>query len=113
MRQNEFLLLMIDRQNPVSAIAAHVCAGLFVLWVIALLWEGLLFKRVTGDPVVGKLSAAVAAWVTLFLIRIASGYAIPGIIRDFDLCALLLLCGIALWSGLRMRERIRLEEEQA
>ena len=111
MSQNEFLLLMADQQHPISAMAAHVCAGLFVLWVISLLWEGLLFKRVTHDPVVGKLSSAVAAWATLFLIRVTSGYVVPGVFRDFDLTALLVLCAIALWSGVRMRERIRLEDD--
>lgn len=113
MPQNEFLLLMYDRGNPVSAMLAHIGAGVFLLWIVALLCEGLVFKRVTEDPVIGKLCSAVSAWLLFLAARMAEGLSVPGIFRDYDLVALLILCGIALWSGIRMRELIRLEEEQS
>jgi len=112
MAQNEFFLMMYDQAHPVSALAAHIAAGLFLMWVISLLWEGILFKRVTHDPVIGKLSSAVASWVSLFAARTTTGYAVPGIFRDFDLIALALLSGLAAWSGMRMRAQLRLEDEQ-
>jgi hypothetical protein len=113
MRQNEFLILMADRTHPVEAMLLHILAGLFLLWVLSLVWEGLVFKRLTHDPVIGKTLSAAAAWISLLLIGIETGFAVPGVMRDHDLPALLLLVGLALWSGFRMREQIRLEDEQA
>ena len=113
MGQNEFFLLMYDTAHPVSAMAAHVAAGLFLLWVVALFWEGFLFKRITRDPVIGKLSSAIAGWATLMAIRFGARLSVPGIVRDYDLIALALLGGLAVWSGMRMRAHIRLEEEEA
>ena len=48
MPQNEFLILMSDSSHPVEAMGLHIAAGLFLLWVISLFWEGLVFKRLTG-----------------------------------------------------------------
>ena len=112
MPQNDFVLLLYNRNYPVEASVAHVGASLFLLWIVALTWEGLLIKRLTHDPVVGKLCSAGAAWATLFLVRVTTGFAIPGIIRDFDLIGLAMLCGVALVSGLRMRAQLRLEAEE-
>ena len=113
MPQNEFLILMSDSSHPVEAMGLHIAAGLFLLWVISLFWEGLVFKRLTGDPLVGKLSSASAAWITALLIGAMTGFAVPGVIQDFGIPALLLLLILACWSGLRMRALIRLEEDQA
>lgn len=112
MPENQFVLMMYDRAHPISAMLVHVAAGLFLLWVTALIWEGVLFKRVTQDPVIGKLCAAVVGWATLFAVRIGAHMAVPGVVRDYDLIALALLCGLAVWSGLRLRAQIRLEEEE-
>ena len=112
MPQNQFLLMLTDQAHPVAAMFGHIVGGSFLLWVISLVWEGLLFKRATDDPVVGKLCSVVAAWVTAFAIRLGSGFQVPGLMEDYDLPALLILSAIAVWAGIRMREKIRLEDEQ-
>lgn len=113
MAQNEFLILMSDRAHPLAAMLLHVLAGLFLLWVISLVWEGLVLKRLTHDPVIGKSVSAVAAWITALLIGVETRFVVPGVMRDYNLPALVLLLALALWSGIRMRELIRLEDEQA
>lgn len=96
-----------------GTIPGHILGALFVLWILAMLWEGLLIKHLTHDPVIGKLSSAVAAWLTALLIRIWGGIDLPGAFGDFNLIAAAILCGIGLWEGIRLREKIRLEDDQA
>jgi len=113
MPQNEFLLMLTDQAHPVAALFGHVLASSFLLWIFSLVWESLLFKHVTEDPVTGKLCSIAAAWATAIGLRITLGFAVPGVIEDYDLPALLIMSGVAVWAGVRMREKIRLEDEQA
>ena len=38
--------------------------GFLAMYVLSLLWEWALFKRINDDPVTGKLSAVAAAWLS-------------------------------------------------
>lgn len=38
--------------------------GLIAIYLLSVLWEWALFKRVMDDPVAGKLSSVMAAWIT-------------------------------------------------
>ena len=95
-----------------GTIPGHILGALFVLWVLAMLWEGLLFKHITHDPVIGKLASAAAAWLTALLVRIWGGIDLPGAFGDYNVIAAAMLCGLGLWEGIRLREKIRLEDEQ-
>lgn len=45
-------------------IIGALIGGFLAIYVLAMLWEWALFKRITDDPVVGKLSSVAAAWIT-------------------------------------------------
>jgi len=38
--------------------------GLFFVYLLAALWEWVIFKRVFDDPLKGKMSSVGAAWLT-------------------------------------------------
>lgn len=38
--------------------------GLMGVLLLSLIWEKLLFKRVTDDPLIGKVGSVAAAWLT-------------------------------------------------
>jgi hypothetical protein len=38
--------------------------GLIGIYLVASLWEWALFKRIVDDPVVGKVGAVIAGWLT-------------------------------------------------
>jgi len=42
--------------------------GTILLLVLTLLWDKLVFARVRGDPLVRKLAAVVAAWLSCSLL---------------------------------------------
>jgi hypothetical protein len=104
--------MLVAQAHPLAWAVGHVVGGLVLMWIFALIWEAVIFKRVFDDPVIGKLTSAVAAWVSLFLVQMGIGVSLPGAFEDFNLIALAILCGLAFWSGVRLRERIRIEDEQ-
>jgi len=49
--------------------------GAILLLVLTIVWDKLLFARFRGDPVLGKLGATGAAWVTCTLLLAWGGRA--------------------------------------
>jgi hypothetical protein len=47
-----------------SILVGQFVGGLIAVYLLTLLWEFLLFKRVLDDPVTGKMSSVTAAWLT-------------------------------------------------
>ncbi|MCW3837892.1 hypothetical protein ACFQ1E_18375 [Sphingomonas canadensis] len=88
--------------------------GLIAIYVLHMLWEFILFKRVFNDPVAGKLLSVVAAYCTssaIYGFAAANGgpyrwdgftaYLIPALV-------------VGIFAGLRgMRLRKEIEAEEA
>jgi hypothetical protein len=46
------------------SLLGQLTGGFVAILALAFLWEKLLFQRVLDDPVAGKLSSVIAAWVS-------------------------------------------------
>lgn len=44
-------------------LVGQIIGGVLLIYLLALLWEWALFQRVVSDPVFGKLSSVLAAWL--------------------------------------------------
>ncbi|MES2443473.1 MAG: hypothetical protein V4574_11645 [Pseudomonadota bacterium] len=81
--------------------------GLIAIYLLSLLWEFLLFKRVLDDPVKGKLSSVAVAWLTAGTLG-GFGFADGGPYawQAFGIYFVpaLIVGGFAYRSGLKLRE---------
>lgn len=83
--------------------------GLIAVFVLHVLWEFLLFKRVCNDPVLGKLLSTVAAYATIVIV---SGYGEAdggpwspnGLIMYLP--GALVVGAYSIWQGKRVRAKI-------
>ena len=46
--------------NATAALLGQMVGGVIGVYIMAVLWESLLFKRVMDDPVKGKFTSAIA-----------------------------------------------------
>ena len=50
--------------NTLWGLAGGLTGALLAVFLLAVLWEWALFKRVLDDPLTGKMSSVGAAWAT-------------------------------------------------
>ncbi len=50
--------------NSTAASLGTLVGGIFAVYVLSMIWEWLVFKRVFDDPLKGKIFSVVAAYLT-------------------------------------------------